>query len=541
MATYYIKPSGSDSSNGLTPATAWATIGKVFAAASPVVGGDTVYIAPGAYRELITAAQTAWTSTVNIIGDPTASLVSWGGIAAGKVRFTSLISGDTSNASSSVMFTASSRGYMAWQNMTFEGLMSITSSGDTSFTKCAFVWVTNTVVSNTPLITMSLSTTSNYTFSKCIFDIRALNNNGAIWVTIDNGTAHNFSITDCLFSLGGVRIYGGVSTVANNINIFNSTFYGTASGFYGISTGNSSRICTLTNCYFLGCATAVQSTATANILVQYSRAILCSAFTTNVSQSNNATNGALGVDVGENILFGLTAQPYLSTLLGYANSAFGISSGAPVNDLYGITWTGATPDAGAITYQSLQLAGQYNPTERNASTITIAPASTSQSIELYLGTTGLTYATSGLAAYYVRNQSAPVAITLVTQTPTGTWASGGFAEISSSLVPGVYRLDVPNAAFAAGASDVTIVVRGASGTNGAVLTVTLKYSQIDMSQSVPTSNTAHTIGDALNAARAYGFGKWVINGATLSLYASDNTTIIKTFTLDSGSYPTSRT
>jgi hypothetical protein len=37
----------------------------------------------------------------------------------------------------------------------------------------------------------------------------------------------------------------------------------------------------------------------------------------------------------------------------------------------------------------------------------------------------------------------------------------------------VYRLDVPNAAFSAGASDVTIVVRGASGTNGAVLTVML--------------------------------------------------------------------
>jgi hypothetical protein len=105
----------------------------------------------------------------------------------------------------------------------------------------------------------------------------------------------------------------------------------------------------------------------------------------------------------------------------------------------------------------------------------------------------------------------------------------------------VYRLDVPNAAVSDGASDGTIVVRGASGTNGAVLTVNLTPVNINMSQSVPTSNTAHTIGDALNAARAYGFGKWVINGATLSLYASDNTTIIKTFTLDSGSYPTSRT
>jgi hypothetical protein len=503
MATYYVKTSGNDASNGLTPATAWATIGKVFAASSVVTGGDTVYIAPGAYRELVTAAQTAWTSTVNIIGDPTSSLVSWGGIQPGKVRFTSLLSGDTANASSSVMFTASSRGYMAWQNINFEGLLNITSSGNTSFTKCAFVWATNTTVSNTPIVTMSFGTTSNYTFSKCIFASHATNNNGGLWITIDNGTDHNCNINDCLFSQGGFRIYGGVSTVANNINIFNCSFTGGSGGFYGINTGNGSRIATFTNCYFLGCDQAARATGTANILVQYSRAILCAIFTTNVSQSNNAVAGAIGVDIGENILFGLTAQPYLSSLQGYPNIAFGISSGAPVTDLYGITWTGATPDAGGITYQSLQLAGQYAPTERNASTITIAPGSTSQSIELYLGATGLTYATSGLAAYYVRNQSAPVAITLVTQTPTGAWTSGGFAEISSSLVPGVYRLDVPNAAFAAGASDVTIVVRGASGTNGAVLTVTLSSGGLTAAQTAAAvwdePYTSHTTASTFGA------------------------------------------
>jgi hypothetical protein len=49
-------------------------------------------------------------------------------------------------------------------------------------------------------------------------------------------------------------------------------------------------------------------------------------------------------------------------------------------------------------------------------------------------------------------------------------------------VPGVYRLDVPDAAFAAGASDVTIVVRGASGTNGAVLTVTLSSGGLTAAQ-----------------------------------------------------------
>jgi hypothetical protein len=160
-----------------------------------------------------------------------------------------------------------------------------------------------------------------------------------------------------------------------------------------------------------------------------------------------------------------------------------------------VTWTGANPDSGSATYRVItsvpsQIA--YNGgNERNASTITIAPGSTSQSIELYLGATGLAFNTSGLAAYYVRNQSAPVAITLVTQTATGAWTSGGFAEIDSSLVPGVYRLDVPNAAFAAGASDVTIVVRGASGTNGAVLTVTLSSGGLTAAQ------TAAAVFDAV--------------------------------------------
>jgi hypothetical protein len=96
-----------------------------------------------------------------------------------------------------------------------------------------------------------------------------------------------------------------------------------------------------------------------------------------------------------------------------------------------------------------------------------------------------------------------VAITLVTQTATGAWTSGGFAEIDSSLVPGVYRLDVPNAAFAAGASDVTIVVRGASGTNGAVLTVTLSSGGLTAAQTAAAvwdePYTSHTTASTFGA------------------------------------------
>jgi hypothetical protein len=195
-----------------------------------------------------------------------------------------------------------------------------------------------------------------------------------------------------------------------------------------------------------------------------------------------------------------------SSIFGGPNTSAGIATGAPAADMYGVTWTGTSPDTGSATYRNLSSVGSYVPTERNASAITIAPGSTSQSVELYLGATGLVFNTSGLAAYYVRNQSAPVAITLVTQTTTGAWTSGGFAEISSSLVPGVYRLDVPNAAFAAGASDVTIVVRGASGTNGAVLTVTLSSGGLTEAQTAgavwnavrATYPTAGTFGEYVN-------------------------------------------
>lgn len=64
---------------------------------------------------------------------------------------------------------------------------------------------------------------------------------------------------------------------------------------------------------------------------------------------------------------------------------------------------------------------------------------------------------------------------------------------------------------------------------------------LDLTQAVPTSNTAQTVGDALNAARAQGFGKWALTGTSLVLYAPDGTTIVRTFTLDSATSPTSRT
>lgn len=67
-----------------------------------------------------------------------------------------------------------------------------------------------------------------------------------------------------------------------------------------------------------------------------------------------------------------------------------------------------------------------------------------------LGKTGLTASTPGALATYTRNRGAATPFALVAITPQAAWTSGGFAEVDAVNQRGVYRLDVPNNALAAG-------------------------------------------------------------------------------------------
>jgi hypothetical protein len=76
-------------------------------------------------------------------------------------------------------------------------------------------------------------------------------------------------------------------------------------------------------------------------------------------------------------------------------------------------------------------------------------------------------------------------------------------------MPGVYRLDLPNDALLAGADDVTVVVRGASGTNGAVMTIKLSSGGLTGAQtasavwgaSVSGYTSASEFGGVINETR----------------------------------------
>jgi hypothetical protein len=74
-----------------------------------------------------------------------------------------------------------------------------------------------------------------------------------------------------------------------------------------------------------------------------------------------------------------------------------------------------------------------------------------------LGKTGLTY--SDMTGSYTRTRSARVAVSMVTQTVTGAFASGGFVEIDATNQPGLYRWDHPDAGYVTGADSVVFSLK----------------------------------------------------------------------------------
>lgn len=78
------------------------------------------------------------------------------------------------------------------------------------------------------------------------------------------------------------------------------------------------------------------------------------------------------------------------------------------------------------------------------------------------GLTGLAYNSAGLTCYYVRPGGNATQLTLATQTVTGAHSDGGFVEISSTNMPGWYRLDISDAIIATGVRSAGLQLKGAT-------------------------------------------------------------------------------
>jgi hypothetical protein len=121
------------------------------------------------------------------------------------------------------------------------------------------------------------------------------------------------------------------------------------------------------------------------------------------------------------------------------------------------------------------------------------------------GETGLAYNTSGLSAYYVRTLGSATAITLATQTVGGAHSDGGFVEVDATNMPGVYRLDLPDAVCATSARAAEIMVKG-TGILAGFVTVDLN-SEVNTTHLAGTAQTGRDIGTSVLLSSGTGTGQ----------------------------------
>lgn len=78
------------------------------------------------------------------------------------------------------------------------------------------------------------------------------------------------------------------------------------------------------------------------------------------------------------------------------------------------------------------------------------------------GLTGLVYNSSGLSAYYIAEGDSSSTEISLTSATLGTYTSGGFVEVDSTNLPGVYEIGLPNAVLDnSSEGSVLVMLKGA--------------------------------------------------------------------------------
>ena len=135
-------------------------------------------------------------------------------------------------------------------------------------------------------------------------------------------------------------------------------------------------------------------------------------------------------------------------------------------------------------------------------------------------------AASVTAVYYRQGDAAPTSVSVTAlASANAAFSSGGWRELSASTYPGRYRLDLPNAAFVAGADWVGFQVRVAGAFNFdahfAIQSASLIPDQIlKRDWALVTGEAARSILNALRPLR----NRFVLTPTVYSVKKEDDTT-----------------
>ncbi len=356
MVARYIRKSGSDANDGLTPSTAWLTINKALNTGA-LAAGDVTYIGSGTYRESATLAYSGTAaSPISLIADVDGSHTG----DPGAVRWTNLSVSDTNGTTTNYStLIANNRSYLTVQGIAFDatqgggaGIDGSTNTQGITFRQCLFVADDG---SGPNLINISTPTSggaANHLFDSCIMQGTGWNNTFA-FVTLPTSTVADYNANilfqNCLM-IGGrgamvsVRSSGTNAFKGGGVRLLNCTIAHNDSAFrmddanVATSAGNQ---CSMYNCWIMGCNEGVNAKAVGQIVEDYN--VFCALTPrTNVTAGTHSTSGSyfLGSALGYEGLIGRNPRPAFmpsegATVLtaGAKTPAAGVS--APTTDLLG--------------------------------------------------------------------------------------------------------------------------------------------------------------------------------------------------------------
>lgn len=363
MATYYVSAYDGDDARTATQAqsisTPWKTPNKALTTLTPSGSGDTVFIAPGIYRSVVSVTITPTAaSPVTVIGDVLRSQAWPAAVQAGEVLITAYTTDDVSAPSGSAVLTTNDKAYLTFRGLIFQNgsgyHTAVMGAGghDLTFEDCAFFPGSNQ--QGCMAHDATAGAVSNVTFDRCVWVAGA---DEGLSISLPRHTAAydvNVVVRNCLVLASGmtyspITLFAtGTGTDGGGVYVYNSTFWGKGPGVNAGGTGTYKL-------YVYGCfivamgeyGLKVQTAGTGTEITEDYNVILSRYPRFNVNEGTNsyphATNRpaptrAVAFSVGQERLVGRysrhvltpmadpglwdnsgTLQGYRSVLLGFGN------------------------------------------------------------------------------------------------------------------------------------------------------------------------------------------------------------------------------
>lgn len=353
MTTYFVGIGGDDGANG----TSWATRKLTLNGAEniPVAAGDTVYVGPGTYRELLTVDVSGNAGNpITYVGDYLGTMTD--GIG-GVVRITG--SDDDRTAARAYCITATTKTYRTFSGFT----MDICTSHAVNVTTGCTNWIINNCYFEPGAghcIHFSGLAQSTNTIRGCFFrpssNLNSVNFSHS--AVVDNA---GHLVENCIF-LGGYTSVG--SNRVGGITVKNSVFIGkTNYGIYVETAITAGQTVTVNNCVFSGVGNAIRATAAGEIVENYN------SFSYNGTDRTNTNTGAQSNTYPPlfdsrwffQMVFGGQAGKVITPWdLASYSQLIGVAGTSPTaTDIRGTGTVGAQREWGALEYDpTLKIAGR---------------------------------------------------------------------------------------------------------------------------------------------------------------------------------------